>query len=65
MSNCVPRDADDIIHVLTSPEVYRLLVCDRGWPPERYEQWLKDILIDQLLPPAATGAATGNEETDR
>jgi AcrR family transcriptional regulator len=54
------RDADDIIHALTSPEVYRLLVGDRGWPPERYEQWLKDILIDQLLPPAATGG----ERTD-
>ena len=50
------RDADDIIHALTSPEVYRLLVCDRGWPPERYEQWLKDILIDQLLAPPPTGA---------
>ena len=50
------RDADDIIHALTSPEVYRLLVCDRGWPPERYEQWLKDILIDQLLAPPATRA---------
>ena len=50
------RDADDIIHALTSPEVYRLLVCDRGWPPERYEQWLKDILIDQLLAPPTTGA---------
>ena len=49
------RDADDIIHALTSPEVYRLLVCDRGWPPERYEQWLKDILIDQLLAPPTTG----------
>jgi AcrR family transcriptional regulator len=49
------RDAADIIHALMSPEVYRLLVCDRGWPPERYEQWLKDILIDQLLPPPATG----------
>jgi AcrR family transcriptional regulator len=48
------RDVTDIIHALMSPEVYRLLVCDRGWPPERYEQWLKDILIDQLLPPAAT-----------
>ena len=49
------RDADDIIHALTSPEVYRLLVCDRGWPPERYEQWLKDILIALLLPAPATG----------
>ncbi len=48
------RDADDIIHALTSPEVYRLFVGDRSWPPERYEQWLKDILIDQLLPPPTT-----------
>jgi TetR/AcrR family transcriptional regulator, regulator of autoinduction and epiphytic fitness len=54
------RDADDIINALTSPEVYRLLVCDRGWPPERYRQWLKNILIDQLLPPPATGG----ERTD-
>ena len=44
------RDAADIIHALMSPEVYRLLVGDRGWKPERYEQWLKEILIDQLLP---------------
>jgi AcrR family transcriptional regulator len=51
------RDAADIIHALMSPEVYRLLVSDRGWPPERYEQWLTAILIDQLLPAtAAVGA---------
>ncbi|HEX2273678.1 MAG TPA: TetR/AcrR family transcriptional regulator [Acidimicrobiales bacterium] len=43
------RDAGDIIHALMSPEVYRLLVFDRGWQPERYEQWLTGILIDQLL----------------
>ena len=50
------RDAADIIHALMSPEVYRLLVADRGWPPERYEQWLTGILIDQLLPvPTAEG----------
>jgi AcrR family transcriptional regulator len=45
------RDAADIVHVLMSPEIYRLLVTDRGWASERYEQWLKAILIDQLLPP--------------
>lgn len=48
------RDAADIIHALMSPEVYRLLVRDRGWSPTRYEQWLTDTLIDQLLP-AQTG----------
>jgi AcrR family transcriptional regulator len=43
------RDAADIIHALASPEVYGLLVIDRGWSGERYEKWLRSILIDQLL----------------
>ena len=45
------RDAADLIHALMSPEVYRLLVIDRGWSAERYERWLTAILSDQLLPP--------------
>jgi AcrR family transcriptional regulator len=44
------RDAADIIHALASPEVYGLLVFDRGWTGERYEEWLTAILADQLLP---------------
>jgi AcrR family transcriptional regulator len=61
------RDAADIIHALMSPEVYRLLVGDRGWPPERYEQWLSRTLIDQLLPPPAPGdpVSRGTAVTDR
>ena len=43
------RDAADIIHALMSPEVYRMLVIDRGWPSERYQRWLTGILNDQLL----------------
>jgi AcrR family transcriptional regulator len=43
------RDAGDIVHALASPEVYGLLVSDRGWSGERYEKWLSSILIDQLL----------------
>lgn len=43
------RDAGDIIHALASPEVYGLLVIDRGWTSERYEEWLTGILGDQLL----------------
>jgi AcrR family transcriptional regulator len=42
------RDAADLIHALMSPEVYCLLVGDRGWIPERYEQWLATILTQQL-----------------
>jgi len=43
------RDAADIIHALASPEVYGLLVFDRGWSGERYEKWLTAILSEQLL----------------
>lgn len=44
------RDTTDIIHALMSPEIYQLLVTNRGWKPKRYEQWLTQTLIDQLLP---------------
>jgi len=43
------RDAADIIHALMSPELYQLLVVDRGWRPDRYEQWLRETLSLQLL----------------
>ena len=46
------RDAADIIHAFLSPELYRLLVVDRGWKTERYQPWLAKTLIDQLLPQA-------------
>lgn len=42
------RDAADLIHALMSPDVYRLLVGDRGWTPERYEAWLAETLTQQL-----------------
>ena len=43
------RDVADVIYALASPEVYGLLVFDRGWSAERYEKWVNTILIDQLL----------------
>ena len=43
------RDAADVIHALMSPEVYRLLVGDRGWTPERYEDWLTTTVTQQLI----------------
>lgn len=44
------RDAGDVIHALASPELYHLLVVDRAWSPERYERWLANALVGQLLP---------------
>ena len=43
------RDAADVIHAIASPEVYGLLVLDRGWSGERYEQWVRETLTQQLL----------------
>jgi AcrR family transcriptional regulator len=43
------RDAADLIHALLSPELYRLLVTDRGWPPARYERWQTQTLTHQLI----------------
>jgi AcrR family transcriptional regulator len=45
------RDAGDLVHALLSPELYGLLVVDRGWKPARYARWLERTLTDQLLPP--------------
>jgi AcrR family transcriptional regulator len=44
--------AADLLHALLSPEVYWLLVIDRHWTPERYQQWLATTLTQQLLPPS-------------
>ena len=45
-------EAADLIHALMSPELYRLLVIDRGWTPKRYQQWLAVTLVTELLPAA-------------
>jgi AcrR family transcriptional regulator len=44
--------AADLVHALMSPEVFGLLVADRGWSFHRYGQWLAATLIQQLLPAA-------------
>jgi AcrR family transcriptional regulator len=41
-------EAADILFAVGSPEVYRLLVIDRGWSPERFEAWYVDT-IERLL----------------
>lgn len=43
------REAEDRVHAVMSPEVYRLLVVDRGWRPAQYETWLGNTLVQQLL----------------
>jgi len=40
--------AADILFGLLSPELYRLLVRERGWPSQAYERWVYDTLRAQL-----------------
>ena len=46
----------DIAWTLCSLAVYDLLVLARGWGDERYQAWLTDTLVRELL---ATGAPGG------
>lgn len=47
------EQAADIIWATNSPEVYTLLVVQRGWSPERYGQWLADTWERLLLDPTS------------
>jgi AcrR family transcriptional regulator len=42
--------ARDVVWTLISPEVYGLLVLERGWSADMYERWLRDALSAALLP---------------
>ena len=39
----------DLTLALTLPELFHLLAVERGWGPVRYETWLGDALVSQLL----------------
>ena len=46
------RDVDgatDIRWTLNHPDVWQLLLRQRGWAPEEYEQWFGDTVCSQLL----------------
>jgi|SRR5579863_10168037 len=45
------RAARDILWTLTGRDVYRMLVRERGWKPQRYQEWLADTLVRSLLSP--------------
>jgi AcrR family transcriptional regulator len=48
------EDAADTVYALSGPQLYGLLVHDRGWSPERYQAWLVDRLVAALLGPAGS-----------
>ena len=42
--------AAETVWAITSPDLFNLLVVDRGWSLEQYRQWLGDTLVRLLLP---------------
>ena len=43
--------AADILWTLNHPNLWHLLVGERGWTPEEWEQWFADTTCAQLLRP--------------
>ena len=43
--------ARDIFWMLTGRDVYRMLVRERGWSSQKYQDWLADSLVYSLLTP--------------
>jgi len=43
--------ARDIFWMLTGRDVYRMLVRERGWSSQTYQDWLADTLVHSLLTP--------------
>jgi AcrR family transcriptional regulator len=41
--------ARDIFWALTGRDVYRMLVRERGWSSQKYQDWLADTLVSSLL----------------
>ncbi len=44
-------EATDVLWAMTSYDLYRMLVVEQRWDPERYETWLAQLLIEHLLAP--------------
>lgn len=43
------EDARRILWMYTSRDVYRMLVQEGGWSPDRYQEWLSQTLLDALV----------------
>ena len=49
-----PADALGTIWAMTGTDLYNQLVSGRRWTASRYEEWLKDALLNMLLEPSNT-----------
>lgn len=45
------EEATDVLSARKGYDLYRMLVVEQRWEPVRYETWLTQLLIEQLLQP--------------
>jgi len=55
------KTARDIFWMLTGGDVYRMLVRERKWSPQKYQDWLANTLVHSLLAPVDSSGATRSE----
>ena len=53
------RTARDILWMLTGRDVYRMLVRERRWSSQKYQDWLAETLVHSLLAPE--GSSSGSK----
>jgi AcrR family transcriptional regulator len=51
------KTARDIFWMLTGGDVYRMLVRERKWSPQKYQDWLANTLVHSLLAPVDSSGA--------
>ncbi|MGN6483938.1 MAG: TetR/AcrR family transcriptional regulator [Thermomicrobiales bacterium] len=57
------EEVADTIWATNGPELYTLLVLQRGWPADRFAHWLADAWIRLLLSPTANMDAAPDPES--
>jgi len=43
------ENAADLLWLYTAPEIYRMLVIQRKWPPDRYHAWFRAAVANILI----------------
>ena len=56
------RTATDLLWAFSNEELWRELVEERGWSPDRYEQWLARTLVAQLFGAVRCAGRTGGSD---
>ena len=57
-SGLTRRHAADMVYAQLSPDLYQMLVIERGWTPRAWELWSTRVLSDQLVGPRSEASTS-------